>query len=58
MEAMKNQHTICYTKKSKLVKPLKIRFQRLNEKLTTKKYDNDEEDVEWVYDIDVETDET
>jgi hypothetical protein len=44
-------------KLTKLVKPAKILGQRQNEKLALIKYDGNEEDVEWVYDMDVDTDE-
>jgi hypothetical protein len=43
-------------KLTKSLKPAKILGQRQNEKLALIKYDDNEEDVEWVYDMDVETD--
>lgn len=43
-------------KLTKALKPKKILTQRNNEKLVLVDYDG-EEDVEWVYDIDIETDE-
>lgn len=41
----------------KAVKPLKILGKRSNEKLVLVQYDQGEEDVEWVYDMDSESDE-
>lgn len=44
-------------KSIKPVKPLKILGVKGNEKLVLVQYDQDEQDVEWVYDMDCESDE-
>lgn len=41
---------------AKSTKPKRILGQRKDEKLVLMPYDGEEEDLEWVYDIDIETD--